>query len=64
MGKRLMDIAGSAIGLALLIPVFAVIAVAVVMDSGKPVLFSQMRVGAALVDHSAFGNFGQWIRAG
>ena len=45
MGKRMMDFVMSAVGLVLLAPVLAVIALAVVVDSGRPVLFSQMRVG-------------------
>ena len=40
-----MDVAASAIALAGLSPVYAVIALAIVLESGRPVFFSQERVG-------------------
>jgi lipopolysaccharide/colanic/teichoic acid biosynthesis glycosyltransferase len=43
--KRSFDIAVSGIVVAILAPVFAAIAVAVLLDSGLPVLYSQERVG-------------------
>jgi exopolysaccharide biosynthesis polyprenyl glycosylphosphotransferase len=43
--KRWMDVSGAAIGLLLLSPVFAVIAVAIKLDSRGPVFFRQARVG-------------------
>ncbi len=43
--KRLVDIAVSAILLLLLSPVFLLLAIAIVIDSGLPVFFSQIRVG-------------------
>ncbi len=43
--KRLMDIAGSFIGMVLLSPVFAIIAVLIKAGSPGPVFFSQTRVG-------------------
>jgi len=43
--KRLFDILLSAAGLALLAPLMAIIALAVVAESGRPVLFAQTRVG-------------------
>ncbi|HEY7074354.1 MAG TPA: exopolysaccharide biosynthesis polyprenyl glycosylphosphotransferase [Solirubrobacteraceae bacterium] len=43
--KRGMDIAGAAVLLILTAPVMAVVAVAVKLDSGGPVLFRQRRVG-------------------
>ena len=43
--KRLMDIIGSGIGLILLSPVYAAIAIAVKLSSPGPVIFSQVRVG-------------------
>jgi len=42
---RLFDVTCSAAGLILLLPVFAGIAVAIILDDGPPVLFSQTRVG-------------------
>jgi lipopolysaccharide/colanic/teichoic acid biosynthesis glycosyltransferase len=45
MAKRAFDLALSLIGLALLAPLLAVIAVLIVVDSGRPVLFRQERVG-------------------
>jgi exopolysaccharide biosynthesis polyprenyl glycosylphosphotransferase len=43
--KRLMDIAGAAIGLVLLSPVLLVVAAAILVRDGRPILFSQTRVG-------------------
>ena len=43
--KRLMDIIGSGVGLILLSPVYAAIAIAVKLSSPGPVIFSQIRVG-------------------
>jgi exopolysaccharide biosynthesis polyprenyl glycosylphosphotransferase len=43
--KRLMDIVGAGLGLVLLSPLFAAIAVAIKLDSPGPVLFTQMRAG-------------------
>ena len=42
---RSFDVIFSAVGLLLLLPVFAGIAVVIFLDDGLPVLFSQMRVG-------------------
>ena len=43
--KRGVDVAGSLAGMVLLSPVFAAIAVAVLLDDGRPVFFRQTRVG-------------------
>ena len=43
--KRAMDIAGSAIGILLLLPLMAAIAMAVKLTSNGPILFRQHRVG-------------------
>jgi lipopolysaccharide/colanic/teichoic acid biosynthesis glycosyltransferase len=43
--KRVIDILVSAIGLALLIPLFAVIAIAIRLDDGGPVFYRQTRIG-------------------
>jgi lipopolysaccharide/colanic/teichoic acid biosynthesis glycosyltransferase len=43
--KRFLDLALSAIGLICLSPVFAGIAIVILLDDGRPVLFSQARVG-------------------
>jgi exopolysaccharide biosynthesis polyprenyl glycosylphosphotransferase len=43
--KRSMDIVGGVLGLVFLSPVFAVIAIAIALRDGRPVLFHQMRVG-------------------
>ena len=43
--KRLFDIAGACAGLAVFAPVMALVAVAVWVDDGRPVLFRQSRVG-------------------
>ena len=44
-GKRLFDVVGSGLILLLLLPLFAVVAVAVRLDDGGPVFFRQQRVG-------------------
>src|SRR5689334_6326640 len=43
--KRTMDVVGSALGLLLLLPVFAVIALLIKLDSPGPIFFRQNRVG-------------------
>ena len=43
--ERLFDVTCSAVGLVVLIPVFAGVALAIILDDGPPVLFSQTRVG-------------------
>jgi exopolysaccharide biosynthesis polyprenyl glycosylphosphotransferase len=44
-GKRAFDVVGAALGLVLLAPVLGVVALAVRLDDGGPVLFRQRRVG-------------------
>ena len=46
-GKRAFDVAASALGLVLLSPLLAVVAIAVMLDSPGPVFFRQERVGRA-----------------
>ena len=46
--KRGIDLVGSAVGLVLLSPLFLVLAVAIVVDSGRPVLFRQVRLARGL----------------
>lgn len=43
--KRTIDVVASALGLALLIPLFIVIAIAIWIDDGSPVFYRQTRVG-------------------
>ena len=43
--KRILDVAGSALGLLLLLPVLAIVAVIVKLDSPGPIFFRQERVG-------------------
>ncbi len=43
--KRVIDILGSAIGLVLLSPLLAAVAVAIWMGDGRPIVFGQTRVG-------------------
>lgn len=45
--KRLIDIVGSAIALVLLSPLLLVAALAIVLESGRPVFFRQVRAGLA-----------------
>ncbi|WIE76085.1 sugar transferase [Curtobacterium sp. MCSS17_007] len=44
-GKRALDVIGAAVGLLLLAPVFAAVALAIRLDDGGPVLFRQERIG-------------------
>src|SRR5262249_18321917 len=43
--KRAIDLVGAAIGLVVLAPVFAALAIAIKLDSKGPVIFAQERVG-------------------
>ena len=45
MVKRVVDIAGSVAGMILLSPIFLVVAIAINLADGRPVLFHQTRVG-------------------
>ncbi|MBC7292802.1 MAG: sugar transferase, partial [Thermoleophilia bacterium] len=45
IGKRLLDLIISAIGLIICAPLFAVVAVAIKLDSPGPVFFRQERIG-------------------
>jgi exopolysaccharide biosynthesis polyprenyl glycosylphosphotransferase len=45
LGKRLVDLLGSAIGLTLLAPLFLVVAILILVTSGRPIFYSQERVG-------------------
>jgi lipopolysaccharide/colanic/teichoic acid biosynthesis glycosyltransferase len=45
MGKRVFDMICSALGLAILLPIFALIALLIKLDSPGPVFFRQKRVG-------------------
>ncbi|MDB5349143.1 MAG: exopolysaccharide biosynthesis polyprenyl glycosylphosphotransferase [Planctomycetota bacterium] len=44
-GKRLVDIVGAAIGLLLLTPLFLVVAALILVTSGRPVFYTQDRIG-------------------
>ena len=43
--RRAVDVAGSVLALVCLSPLFGLIALAIVIESGRPVFFSQVRVG-------------------
>lgn len=43
--KRAMDVAGAAVGLVLISPVVAIVAIAIVVTDGRPVYYHQTRVG-------------------
>ena len=45
IAKRALDLIGSALGLLLLSPLFAMVAVAVLATSGRPIFYTQERVG-------------------
>lgn len=44
--KRLFDLVGAAGGLIVFLPVMTVVAVAILLDDGRPILFGQQRLGA------------------
>jgi lipopolysaccharide/colanic/teichoic acid biosynthesis glycosyltransferase len=46
--KRAIDVIGSVLGLVLLSPLFLALAVAIVVDTGRPVLFRQVRLARGL----------------
>ena len=46
--KRAIDVVGSALGLVLLSPLLLVLALAIVVDTGRPVFFRQIRLGRGL----------------
>ncbi|HMN15706.1 MAG TPA: sugar transferase, partial [Bellilinea sp.] len=43
--KRLIDLIGSLVGLTVLIILFPLISLLILIDSGLPIMYSQMRVG-------------------
>jgi undecaprenyl-phosphate glucose phosphotransferase len=45
IAKRALDLLGSAIGLTLLSPLFAVVALLILVTSGRPIFYTQERVG-------------------
>jgi lipopolysaccharide/colanic/teichoic acid biosynthesis glycosyltransferase len=47
MTKRFLDLCGAALGLVVSLPLLVVVAIAVKLDSGGPVLFTPVRVGRA-----------------
>ena len=47
VAKRMMDIVGATLGLIVLTLLFVVIAIAIAMTEGRPVVFRQIRVGPA-----------------
>jgi lipopolysaccharide/colanic/teichoic acid biosynthesis glycosyltransferase len=49
MVKRLFDLSAALVGVVILAPLFAVIAVLILLDTGRPVLFRQHRVGRHFV---------------
>ena len=48
--KRAIDVLGSVVGLVLFSPVLLVLALAIVIDSGRPVVFRQLRLGRGLCE--------------
>lgn len=52
LAKRALDITGAMAGLALTLPLFPLIALAIKVESPGPVFFRQLRIGAALPDRT------------
>ncbi|MDE2197840.1 MAG: sugar transferase [Rhodospirillales bacterium] len=50
--KRVLDVAGALLGLAITAPLWPLIALAIRLDSRGPVIYRQMRVGRALGDRT------------
>lgn len=50
--KRIFDIVFASLALALIFPLFLLIALAIKLDSAGPVFFQQMRIGRAMADRS------------
>jgi lipopolysaccharide/colanic/teichoic acid biosynthesis glycosyltransferase len=59
--KRTLDIIVSAVALVIVSPLLAVIAVAIVLDSGWPIIFAQDRVGARRRTHERHSSWQQTI---
>ncbi|MFU8773294.1 MAG: sugar transferase, partial [Anaerolineales bacterium] len=51
IGKRLLDIIGGLIGVGLFIFTFPIISLAILLDNGKPVFYSQIRSGRGAVPY-------------
>jgi exopolysaccharide biosynthesis polyprenyl glycosylphosphotransferase len=45
LGKRLVDMVGSAVGLVLLTPLFVVVSALILITTGRPIFYTQERVG-------------------
>ena len=45
IAKRALDVLGSAIGLVLLSPLFAIVAIVILATSGRPIFYTQERIG-------------------
>ncbi len=58
--KRAIDVVGSAVGLLLLLPLFAVIAVLIKTGSPGPLFFRQTRVGLQRAGTSRCSSSGRW----
>ena len=43
--KRMFDVSASAVALVVLLPLLAIAAIAILVDTGRPVIFSQLRAG-------------------
>ena len=55
VAKRLIDVASSAVGLAVVGPVLPVIAAAIYLESPGPVIFKQKRAGQLVADEKRHG---------
>jgi exopolysaccharide biosynthesis polyprenyl glycosylphosphotransferase len=52
LGKRLLDIAGGLVGVIIFLATFPFIAIAIMLDDGRPVLYSQTRSGKGAAPYS------------
>ncbi len=61
--KRMMDVLGAAIGLAVTLPLYPVIAVAIYLDSPGPIFYRQRRSGTLLHDDAGAFTFTEFEMA-
>lgn len=54
MGKRLLDILGGLVGVAILVLIGPIIAVAIFLEDGAPVVFQQMRAGQGNIPYKIY----------
>jgi exopolysaccharide biosynthesis polyprenyl glycosylphosphotransferase len=54
LGKRMVDIIGGLIGVVILVASFPFIAIAIVLDNGRPIFYSQVRLGRGGIPYKIY----------